>query len=86
LHFNKTRNKEFTNYQIISIIILFTILKNSLRDFIEELKESKQSFYLGLKKIQKKINKFNDGTGLILGKEANNMFLKLEIHIYIMLK
>ena len=55
LHFNKTGNKEFTNYQRVSIIILFYRSQKSLRGFIEEnLKESKWSSYLGLKKIPKK--------------------------------
>jgi hypothetical protein len=54
LHFNKTGNKEFTNYQRISIIILFQRSKKSLRDFVSELKESKWISYLGLKKIPKK--------------------------------
>ena len=43
LHFNKTGNKEFTNYQRISIIILFRRSGNSLRQFIDEnLCESKR--------------------------------------------
>ena len=54
LHFNKTGNKEFTNYQRISIIILFFRSKKSLRDFIVEFQESKWISYLGLKKIPKK--------------------------------
>lgn len=55
LYFNKTGNKEFTNYQRISIIILFQRSKKSIRAFIEEnLKESKWISYLGLKKIPKK--------------------------------
>jgi hypothetical protein len=54
LHFNKTGNKEFTNYQRISIIILFQRSKKSLRDFIDELFESKWVSWLGLKKIPKK--------------------------------
>jgi hypothetical protein len=54
LHFNKTGNKEFTNYQRVSIIILFHRSKKSLRDFVEELKESKWISWLGLKKIPKK--------------------------------
>lgn len=41
LHFNKTGNKEFTNYQRISIIILFRRSKKSLRDFVNEFTESK---------------------------------------------
>lgn len=55
LHFNKTGNKEFTNYQRISIIILFQRSKKSIRSFIgDDLKESKWISYLGLKKIPKK--------------------------------
>jgi len=42
LYFNKTGNKEFTNYQRVSIIILFQRSKKSIRQFIDEdLKESK---------------------------------------------
>lgn len=54
LHFNKTGNKEFTNYQRVCLIILFQRSKKSLRDFVEELKESKWVSWLGLKKIPKK--------------------------------
>ena len=54
LHFNKTGNKEFTNYQRISIIVLFYRSKKSLRDFVDELSELKWVSYLGLKKIPKK--------------------------------
>ena len=54
LHFNKTGNKEFTNYQRISIIILFERSKKSLRDFIDELSELKWVSFLGLKKIPQK--------------------------------
>lgn len=54
LYFNKTGNKEFTNYQRISIIILFFRSKKSLRDFVVEFSESKWISYLGLKKIPKK--------------------------------
>ena len=54
LYFNKTGNKEFTNYQRISIIILFQRSKKSLRDFILEFKESKWISWLGLKKVPKK--------------------------------
>jgi hypothetical protein len=55
LHFNKTGNKEFTNYQRISIIILFRRSGKSLRQFIDDnLSESKWISWLGLKKIPKK--------------------------------
>lgn len=53
-HFNKTGNKEFTNFQRISIIILFYRSRKSLRDFIDELSELKWVSYLGLKKIPQK--------------------------------
>ena len=55
LHFNKTGNKDFTNYQRISIIILLRRSGKSLRQFIDEnLSESKWVSWLGLKKIPKK--------------------------------
>ena len=55
LHFNKTGNKEFTNYQRVSIIILFRRSGKSIRSFIDEnLSESKWISWLGLKKIPKK--------------------------------
>ena len=54
LYFNKTGNKEFTNYQRVSIIILFHRSKKSLRDFVVELSETKWVSWLGLKKIPKK--------------------------------
>ena len=50
LHFNKTGNKEFTNYQRVSIIILFQRSKKSIRDFVDEIKESKGVSWLSLKK------------------------------------
>jgi hypothetical protein len=51
LHFNKTGNKEFTNYQRVSIIILYTRSKKSLREFLKEFKESKWVSWLDLFKI-----------------------------------
>jgi len=54
LHFNYKGNKEFTNYQRVSILVLFHRSKKSIRDFIEELSESKWVSWLGLKKIPKK--------------------------------
>ena len=55
LHFNKTGNKEFTNYQRVSIIILFRRSGKSIRAFIDEnLRESRWTCWLGLKKIPKK--------------------------------
>jgi len=54
MHFNKTGNKEFTNYQRVSIIILYQRSKKSLRDFVVEFSESKWISWLGLEKIPKK--------------------------------
>jgi len=53
-HFNKTGNKEFTNYQRISLIILFRRSKKALRDFIRELQESKWISWLQLIRIPSK--------------------------------
>jgi hypothetical protein len=54
LHFNKTGNKEFTNYQRVSIIILFCKSGKSIRDFIVDFQETKWVSWLGLKKVPKK--------------------------------
>ena len=54
LHFNYKGNKQFTNYQRISLIIIFRRENKSIRDFIEWLEESKWAHWLGLKKIPKK--------------------------------
>ena len=54
LHFNKKGNKQFTNYQRMSVIVLFRRSKKSIRDFLDELSESKWISWLGLKKIPKK--------------------------------
>jgi len=54
LHFNKTGNKEFTNYQRISVMILFYKSGKSLRDFVVDFLETKWISWLGLKKIPKK--------------------------------
>ena len=54
LHFNKTGNKEFTNYQRISMIILFYKSGKSLRDFTDEFHETRWISWLGLSKVPKK--------------------------------
>ncbi|MFQ5531791.1 MAG: transposase [Candidatus Nanoarchaeia archaeon] len=54
LYFNETGYKDFTNYQRISLIVLFKRSKKSIRDFIDELKESKWPSWLDLKRIPKK--------------------------------
>ena len=54
LHFNKIGNKEFTNYQRISIIILFKQSGKSLRQFIdEEFYESNWVSWLGVEEDSK---------------------------------
>lgn len=53
-HFNHYGNKEFTNYQRISLIVLFRKSKKSIRDFVEWMYESKWVSWLDLKKIPKK--------------------------------
>jgi len=63
LHFNKTGNKEFTNYQRISLIIIFRRENKSIRDFVDWLKESKWVSWLGLKKIPKR-STFHDWLNL----------------------
>jgi len=54
LHFNYKGNKQFTNYQRISLIIIFRRENKSIRDFIIWLGESKWVSWLGLKKTPKK--------------------------------
>ncbi|MDP2672596.1 MAG: transposase, partial [Nanoarchaeota archaeon] len=51
LHFNHKGNKQFTNYQRISLIIIFRRENKSIRDFLDWLKESKWISWLGLKRI-----------------------------------
>jgi len=50
IHFNKTGNKEFTNYQRISVIVLYYKSGKSLRDFVVDFAETKWVYWLGLKK------------------------------------
>lgn len=50
-HFNHYGNKEFTNYQRISLIVLFKRSKKSIRPFLKELSETKWTSWLDLKKI-----------------------------------
>jgi len=54
MHFNFKGNKQFSNYQRISLIILYQRSKKSLRDFVNELKESKWISWLCLRKTPKK--------------------------------
>jgi hypothetical protein len=54
MHFNKTGNKEFTNYQRVSIIILFYKSGKSIRDFVVDFRETKWISWLGLTKNPKK--------------------------------
>jgi len=54
LHFNHKGNKQFTNYQRISLVIIFRRENKPLRDFVDWLGESKWVSWLGLKKIPEK--------------------------------
>ena len=63
LHFNHKGNKQFTNYQRISLVIIFRRENKSIRDFIDWLNESKWFSWLGLKKIPKK-STFHDWLNL----------------------
>jgi len=54
LHSNHTGYKDFSNYQRISLIVLFRRSKKSIRDFLKELNESKWISWLHLKRIPKK--------------------------------
>ena len=63
LYFNKTGYKDFTNYQRISLIIIFRRENKPIRDFLRDLKESKWVSWLGLKRIPKK-STFHDWLSL----------------------
>ena len=63
LHFNHKGNKQFTNYQRISLIIIFRRENKSIRDFLKDLRESKWISWLGLKRIPKK-STFHDWLNL----------------------
>ena len=63
LHFNKTGYKDFTNYQRISLTIIFRRENKSIRDFLKDLSESKWVSWLGLKRIPKK-STFHDWLNL----------------------
>lgn len=63
LHFNKTGYKDFTNYQRISLIVIFRRENKSIRDFLDWLKESKWISWLGLGRIPKK-STFHDWLNL----------------------
>ena len=63
LHFNHKGNKQFTNYQRISLVIIFRRENKSIRDFLKDFSESKWISWLGLKKIPKK-STFHDWLNL----------------------
>jgi hypothetical protein len=73
LHFNKTGYKDFTNYQRISLIILFRRSKKSIRDFLNEFKESKWISWLQLPRIPKK-STFHDWLTLFSMKTIKQLF------------
>lgn len=63
LHFNKTGYKDFTNYQRISLIIIFRRENKSIRDFLKDLGESRWVSWLGLRRIPRK-STFHDWLNL----------------------
>ena len=63
IHFNHKGNKQFTNYQRISLIVIFRRENKPIRDFLDWLKESKWFSWLGLKKFPKK-STFHDWLNL----------------------
>ena len=67
LHFNHTGYKDFTNYQRISLILLFKRSKKAIRTFLNELKESKWVSWLGLPRIPKR-STFHDWLKLFENK------------------
>ena len=73
LHFNHKGNKEFTNYQRISLIIIFRKSKKSLRDFLRELEESRWTSWLGLKRIPSK-STLHDWINLFKMKTIKQLF------------
>jgi len=73
LHFNKTGYKDFTNFQRISLIILFRRSKKSIRDFLVELKESKWLSWLQLPRIPKK-STFHDWLKLFSMQTIRQLF------------
>jgi len=54
LHFNKTGYKHFDNYQRVALIILHIHSKKSLKDFLDDFKDSKWQHYLQLRRIPAK--------------------------------
>ena len=63
LHFNKTGYKDFTNYQRISLIIIFRRENKPIRDFLDWLEEIKWISWLDLKRVPKK-STFHDWLNL----------------------
>ena len=54
LHLNHFGSKKFTEYQRISLIVLFMRSRKALRDFVAELYESRWPMLLGLRDIPSK--------------------------------
>ena len=77
LYFNKTGNKEFTNFQRISFIVLFRRSRKSLRDFIVGMKESKWISWIGFKRIPSK-STLHNWINLFKMKTVNQLFSLLK--------
>jgi len=63
IHFNKTGYKDFTNYQRISLVVIFRRENKPIRDFLDWLEESKWGSWLDLKRVPKK-STFHDWLNL----------------------
>jgi len=72
LHFNKTGYKDFTNYQRISLIVIFRRENKPIREFLKWLKESKWVSWLGLKYVPEK-STFHDWLNLFDTKLIRKM-------------
>jgi hypothetical protein len=77
LHFNHKGNKQFTNLQRISLIILFRRENKSIRDFLKNLKESKWTSWLQLPRLPKK-STFHEWLELFQMKTIKDLFNQLK--------
>src|SRR3989344_3599890 len=77
MHFNKTGYKDFTNYQRISLIVIFRRENKPIRDFLKDLQETKRPFWLGLKRIPKK-STFHDWL-MLFNTKLIREFIELSI-------
>ncbi len=77
LHFNHKGNKQFTNFQRISLIIIFRRENKSIRDFLRNLNESRWISWLQLPKIPSK-STFHEWLELFKMKTIRKLFSLLK--------